>query len=471
MTDFEKLGVFYLGKAYDLEARRTRDDLVLYDSSDLVTHAVIIGMTGSGKTGLGIGLLEEAALDGIPALVIDPKGDLGNLMLTFPSLAPEEFEPWVLAEDAARAGVDRAAWAATQAAAWREGLERWGQDAARVRRFREAADIAIYTPGSSAGLPLSALKAFTAPPPGLAADHELLAERISSSVTGLLTLVGIDSDPVTSREHILLATIVGDAWRKQESLDLEALIQRIQTPPFTRVGVLDLDAFYPAADRFQLAMRLNGLLASPGFAAWREGEPIDIDRLLYTADRRPRLAVLSIAHLSDAERMFFVSLLLNEVLAWVRRQPGTTSLRALVYMDEVAGYVPPVANPPSKAPLLTLMKQARAFGVGLVLATQNPVDLDYKGLGNAGTWFLGRLQTDRDKQRVLDGLEGALAGQEAMDRAALDRMLSGLGKRVFVMNNVHESGPVMFETRWVLSYLRGPMTRDEIRRLMATQAT
>ena len=467
MQDYEKLGAFYLGRPYDLSARAPREGLVLYDSRDLVTHAMIIGMTGSGKTGLGIGIIEEAAIDGVPTIAIDPKGDLPNLLLNFPGLSAAEFRPWINEDEAARRGLAPDAFAEQQASAWREGLGAWGQDAARVARLRDAVDMAIYTPGSSAGLGLSILRSFAAPPAEVRGDAELLAERIATSVTGLLTLVGLDADPVRSREHILLATLVGAAWRDGEDLDLGTLIQRIQAPPMSRVGVLDLEAFYPAKERFSLAMQLNGLLAAPGFAAWLEGQSLDIDRMLYTPAGKPRVAVVSIAHLGDAERMFIVSLLLNEVLSWMRKQPGTTSLRALLYMDEVAGYMPPVANPPSKPPLLTLLKQARAFGVGVVLSTQNPGDLDYKGLSNLGTWMIGRLQTERDKSKVLDGLEGALSGAGAFDRAQLDTTLSALGKRVFLLHNVHEDAPEIFETRWTLSYLRGPVTRDQIRQLMS----
>ncbi|MEZ5402211.1 MAG: hypothetical protein R2729_21235 [Bryobacteraceae bacterium] len=466
MTDFEKLGVFYLGQAVE-PAANTRGELLLYDSKDLVTHAVCVGMTGSGKTGLCIGLLEEAAIDGIPAIVIDPKGDLANLLLTFPELRPEDFAPWVNPEDAQRKGLSTADYAAQQAQLWKDGLAKWGQDGDRIRRLQNSADFSIYTPGSTAGRPVSILKSFGAPSAELADDREEMRDRVNGTATALLSLVGIDADPVQSREHILIATILDTAWREGRNLDLAALVQQVQTPPVTRIGVLDLEAFYPEKERFKLAMALNNLLASPGFDVWLHGDSLDPASLLYTAEGKPRIAIFSIAHLSDAERMFFVSLLLNQVLSWMRSQPGTTSLRALLYMDEIFGYFPPVANPPSKKPLLTLLKQARAFGVGVVLATQNPVDLDYKGLANCGTWFIGRLQTDRDKQRVLDGLEGAALGQGGkFDRAAMEQTLAGLGNRIFLLNNVHDDRPELFETRWVLSYLRGPMTRTQIKKLM-----
>ncbi|HVR98415.1 MAG TPA: DUF87 domain-containing protein [Thermoanaerobaculia bacterium] len=461
---YEKLGAFYLGRPYDLERGEATPVPLLYDSRDLVTHAVCVGMTGSGKTGLLVGLIEEAAIDGIPALVIDPKGDLSNLLLTFPGLAPADFAPWVDPDAAARNNISPEELAAREAATWKNGLGQWGQGSDRIARLREAADFAIYTPGSEAGLPVSILASFDAPPPDVIADGDLLRERIGTLVASLLGLLDIDSDPLQGRESILLATIFDAAWRQGKSLDLATLIQQIQKPPIERVGVMDIESFYPAKERFGLSMAVNNLLGSPGFAAWLTGEPLDVDRLLYTPQGKPRVAVFSIAHLSDRERMFFVSLLLNQTLGWMRGRTGTSSLRALLVLDEVFGYMPPVAEPPSKRALLTLLKQARAFGLGLVLATQNPVDLDYKGLGNVGTWFLGRLQTERDKARLMDGLQGAAAG--SLDRGRLEEILSNLGKRVFLLHDVHEEQPVVFQTRWTLSYLRGPLTRPEIKRLM-----
>jgi len=468
MQEFEKLGVFYLGKSYDITSGTRGQDLVLYDAKDLVTHGICVGMTGSGKTGLCLSLLEEAALDGIPVIAVDPKGDLGNLLLTFPSLSHTDFRPWINEDDARRTGMSADDYAAAQAEKWRRGLAEWGQDGGRIARLREAASFAIYTPGSTAGLPLSILRSLDAPPADLRDDREWLAERVGTTATSQLTLAGVDVEPLRSREHVLVSTILSHAWAAGESLDLGALIQRVQQPPVQRVGVLELESFYPSADRFALATAFNNLLAAPSFESWMEGEPLSVDRLLYTDTGRPKVSVVSIAHLSDRERMFFVSLLLGELLGWMRRQPGTTSLRALFYMDEVFGFFPPVQNPPSKVPLMTLLKQGRAFGLGALLATQNPVDLDYKGLSNAGTWFLGRLQTERDKARVLDGLEGAITtGGGTFNRAEVDRVLSGLAARVFLLNNVHDAAPRVFETRWAMSYLRGPLTRQQIRQLMA----
>jgi len=470
--DFEKLGVFYLGRPYDLAAKQAKPGWLLYDSKDLVTHAVCVGMTGSGKTGLCLSLLEEAAIDHIPAIIIDPKGDLGNLMLTFPGLKAEEFQPWINEDDARKKGLSPADYAKAQAELWTKGLAGWQQDGDRIQRLRDAAEVAIYTPGSNAGLPVSILKSFAAPGADVREDAELLRERISTTVTSLLGLLGIEADPIQSREHILLSTILDRTWKNEEDLDLAALIHAIQTPPVTTIGVMDVESFFPSKDRFVLAMKLNNLLAAPGFQSWLEGEALDIQSLLYTPAGKPRLAIFSIAHLNDAERMFFVTLLLSQMVGWMRAQSGTTSLRALLYMDEIFGYFPPVANPPSKLPLLTLLKQARAFGLGVVLATQNPVDLDYKGLANTGTWFIGRLQTERDKARVLEGLEGASVGAgQKFDRARMEQTLAGLGNRIFLMNNVHEDEPVVFETRWCLSYLRGPLTRTQIKTLMEPRRT
>jgi hypothetical protein len=466
--DYEKLGLFYLGRRVDVDTQRETDVPLLYDASDLVTHAVILGMTGSGKTGLGIGLIEEAAIDDIPVLAIDPKGDLSNLLLTFPTLGGDDFAPWVNPDEARRQGLSTEAFAAAEAARWREGLATSGQQPERIARLRDAAEFTVYTPGSRAARPLSVLRTFQPPGAGVVDDPELLAERASAAATSLLTFAGVEAEAMRSREHILLSTLLAEAWRQQRALDLAGIIAQVQSPPISRVGVLDLDAFYPPADRFKLATDLNRLLAAPDFAVWLEGDPLDIGALLRTDRGRPRVTVLSIAHLDDRARMFLVSLVLNELVSWMRAQRGTSTLSAMVYIDEMAGFLPPVAMPPSKPPLLTLLKQARAFGLGMTLATQNPVDLDYKALANAGTWFIGRLQTERDKARLLDGLEGAQAAAgHGFDRATTDRVLSSLQKRTFLLHNVHDAGPVLFRTRWTLSYLRGPLGRDELARLPA----
>ncbi len=466
--DFEKLGAFYLGKHYDVVEEQRLDRLLMYDARDLTTHAVCVGMTGSGKTGLCIDLLEEAAIDNVPAIIIDPKGDMTNLLLSFPELRPEDFRPWINVDDARRRGMSEDEFAAQQAQLWRDGLAEWGQDGERIRMLRDAADFTIYTPGSDAGIPVSILQSFAAPPLSWETDSELLRERIQGAVSALLGLVGVEADPVQSREHILLSSLFEHFWRQGEDLDLPRLILAIQKPPVRRLGVFDVDTFYPDRARSELAMRLNNIIAAPSFESWLRGQPLDVSGFLSTPHGKPRHSIFYIAHLSDAERMFFVTMLLNQVITWMRTQPGTTSLRALLYMDEIFGFFPPVSNPPSKRPMLTLLKQARAFGLGVVLTTQNPIDLDYTGLTNTGTWFIGRLQTERDKNRVLDGLESATAeAGQALNRRDLSRIISSLGMRVFLLHNVHEDAPVTFQTRWAMSYLRGPLTRLQVRELMA----
>ncbi len=464
MDDFEKLGAFYLGRAPGTDDEVAEAEPLLYDARDLTTHAVIVGMTGSGKTGLGIGLIEEAALDQVPVIAIDPKGDLGNLLLTFPELDPNDFLPWVDPRAAAAKGVTAEALAGQEATRWREGLAAWGQAPARITRLRNACDMRIYTPGSRAGEPISVLGEFTPPTAEVAADPDLYGERLQTTVTGLLTLLDIDADPLTSPEHILLSNILDDRWRRGQRMDLAGLIGAVQEPGIAKVGVIDLEVFYPKKKRLALAMRLNHLLAAPGFEAWTTGDSLDAARLLHGADGKPQVSVISIAHLSETERMFFVTMLLGEIISWMRSQPGSGSLRAILYMDEVFGYMPPVENPPSKKLLLTLLKQARAYGLGLVLSTQNPVDLDYKGLSNAGTWFIGRLQTERDRDRLLDGLMRT-DGSATLEAATVNETLAGLSTRHFLLHNVHEQRPVLFETRWVMSYLAGPLTRQQLQKL------
>ena len=464
---FEKLGSFYLGREYDLSQKSLLDDLVLYDSKDLVTHGVVLGMTGSGKTGLCLSLLEEAAMDNIPAIVIDPKGDIANLMLTFPDFKGSDFRPWINESDALKKGLSPDDYAEKTAKNWHKGTSDWGQDSERVREFKRNVDVNIFTPGSRAGVPVSILGSLSAPPFKILDDGELLGDYIESSVSSLLSLVGIEQDGINSPEAVLLGSLFNHHWQAGEDLTMESLIHAIQKPSFDKVGVIDLESYYPAKKRQDLAIRFNNLIASPGFSSWMQGPELDIQKFLYQDDGKARISIFSIAHLSDSERMFFVSLLLNKMLAWMRTQSGTNSLRALLYMDEIYGYLPPSANPPSKKPMMTILKQGRAFGVGALLATQNPVDLDYKALSNIGTWWLGRLQTERDKMRVLDGLEGAAASQDGgFDRRKMEQLLAGLGSRVFLMNNVHDAAPTIFHVRWVMSYMRGPLTRSQIKSLM-----
>ena len=475
-TDIEGLGVFYLGRKVDTSGDAAgapqAGQPLLIDARRFTTHAVCVGMTGSGKTGLLIDLIEEAAIDGIPTLVIDPKGDLANVLLSFPGLAAADFLPWVEADAAKRDGITVEELAERTAKKWSDGLAASGQSAERIRHLHESVEMAVYTPGSRTGRPLAMLESLDPPPAHVLDDAEARRERIESLVSGILALVGIDTEPGKSREHVLLSTIIDCMWRSGQKLDFGALVRAIPSPPIERVGFLDLENFYPAGDRFQLASKLNTVAAAPGFEAWLEGDPLDVGRLLWTPAGKPRVAVVSIAHLNDSQRMAFVTLLAGQTVAWMRSQGGTSSLKALFLMDEVFGYLPPTANPPSKTPLLTLLKQARAYGLGIVLATQNPVDLDYKGLSNAGTWFLGRLQTARDKARVLDGLEGAASSAgKSFDRAKVDRLLSGLEQRMFLLHSVHDDEETVFQSRWTMAYLRGPLLREEIRRLTQTGAS
>jgi len=459
-------GKYYLGRTYDAKSGEVTEQALLYDPEDLTTHAVVVGMTGSGKTGLCIDLLEEAALNDIPALMIDPKGDITNALLHFPELRAEDFLPWINPDEARRADKSIAELSGEVAERWRSGLAQWGIRSDRLRALGNSAQFAVYTPGSDAGIPISILASLKAPAIPWKENRELLREKISGTVTALLGLVGLkDVDPVRSREHILLANIFETAWSQGKDLDLGELILQTQNPPFEKLGVFDISTFFPNEDRLELAMLLNNILAAPAFKTWIEGQPLDIPELLYTPDGRPRHSVFYIAHLSDAERMFFVTLLYSAVETWMRTQPGSSALKAILYFDEIFGYLPPVANPPSKEPMLRMLKQARAFGVAQVLVTQNPVDIDYKALSNAGSWFIGKLQTDQDKQRLLDGLESAMAG--SMDRGEYDRLISSLGKRVFLLHNVHEKQPQIFQTRWAMNYLAGPLTRSQIPNLNA----
>ncbi len=459
---YEKAGLFYLGKDVDPASMEPTELLTLLKNKNFTTHAAIIGMTGSGKTGLGIDLLEEAAIDNIPSIVIDPKGDMGDLCLTDPQFRPESFLPWV-EEEAKAKGVDPMEYAAKTAKTWKEGIESWGQESERVARFQQVPKT-IYTPGSRAGVPINLMSSLQIPPEAILSDGDNLAAYLKSTVSGLLALLDIEADPLESKEYILLAQIISHAWSNGEDLNLEKLIGQIVTPPFKKVGVLPLESFYPEKERFRFATRFNSVIASPGFLNWLSGESLDIQKLLYDEEGRAKISIFTIAHLSDEERMFFVTLLLNKYIAWMRMQSGSTRLRNLLYMDEIYGFFPPVKNPPSKEPMITLLKQARAYGTGIVLSTQNPVDLDYKGLSNIGTWFIGRLQTRQDIDRVIDGLGGK--ADEQISREEIARTLANLPKRTFFLKSAHLEGIRLFVTRWVMSYLKGPLTKEEISQLM-----
>ena len=457
--DYEKLKLFYIGK------QKIDGNYMpfVYQNKDLLTHAAIIGMTGSGKTGLGITILEEATIDNIPSIIIDPKGDMTNLLLTFPNLSASDFEPWIEEQEAQNNQKTVQEFAQEKATLWKKGIERDFQDISRIQKLKDSADFTIYTPGSDAGVQVSILSSFKAPSIEVLEDNELLVSLITSTVSSILALIE-EKNESTSKESILLSSIFMNYFKEQKDLSIEELINLIVTPPFSKIGVFDLETFFAQSDRLKLALKLNTIIANPSFQTWIEGEALDISNMLYDENGKAKVSIFSIAHLNDSQRMFFVSILLNQMVAWMRRQEGTTSLKAMLYMDEIFGYFPPLGNPPSKQPMLTLLKQARSFGVGIVLSTQNPVDIDYKGLSNIGTWFIGRLQTKQDIQRVIDGLSSA--SEDGLNKAEIAALLTNLEKRNFLVSNVNEDGIKVFETRWALSYLKGPIPKDGIKKLM-----
>ncbi len=461
------LNHLYLGRLIDEQDQTSGQD-VRYPLEHLTTHGLILGATGSGKTGLGVVLVEEVLRQGVPVLLLDVKGDLANLLLTFPDLAPADFAPWCDTDTAQRAGQspDEAAEAVAQR--WRNGLAEWGLGPDQLAELRRRVEFVLYTPGSRAGRPVDVLARFGAPP---ANDPDEMALRAQGLASALLGLAGVEADPLRSREHILLTTLVRHVWETGGTLDVPTLIQQVQQPPIERIGVFDMESFFPAKDRFTLALTLNNLVAAPGFALWREGEPLNIERFLYAEDGRPRATVFYLAHLPEEQRHFFVTLFLEELRSWVRGQAGTRTLRALLYFDEIFGYMPPhPQNPPPKAPLLALLKQGRAAGMGVVLSTQNPGDLDYKALSNIGTWAVGALRTDRDKRRVMEGMEGAIA-EAGLRVPDIEAAISRLKPRLFLLHDARSDDPgnalCFFQSRWAMSYLRGPLTIAEVQRLVA----
>ena len=459
---YEKMDLFYLGREVDTETGATSILPFLYKNKHLTTHAAILGMTGSGKTGLGVCLLEEAAMDRLPAIVIDPKGDMGNLLLSFPDLQPDDFLPWIDDTKAEQQEISREDLAQRTAETWEKGIGSWDQDKERIRKMRSGAEFTVYTPGSESGRPVSVLDSLDAPEQEVLADNDTAASLVNATVSSVLGLIGMKADPLKSREHILLSSIVLHHWSEGTDLSIEELISSVVNPPFDSVGVFPLESFFPQPKRMELALQLNNILASPAFSGWTKGEPLRVESLLYTSAGKPRISIFSIAHLSEPERMFFVTMLLGRLVNWMRRQEGSSGLRCILYMDEIFGYFPPLGNPPSKKPMLMLLKQARAFGVGVVLATQNPVDLDYKGLSNIGTWFIGRLQTRQDQDRVLHGIADSAGSKK---KSSMRELLANMRGRTFLMHSAHVDEPVLFETRWVMSYLKGPISLAEVAHL------
>ncbi len=459
---YEKLGLFYVGKDVDKETLQTQEMLTLIKDKNFTTHATIIGMTGSGKTGLGVGLIEEAAIDNIPSIIIDPKGDMGNLCLTDPAFSPQNFLPWVK-DEARLKGIDADIYAKDVATMWKEGIESWHQDATRVQKLHDVEKI-ICTPGSLSGIPVNIMSSLEVPPSEVMEEADIYASYLKTTTSSLLTLVGLSNIEPSEKEHILLSQIISNFWTQEKDISLEDIIKEIIEPSFEKIGILPVEEFFDKKSRFALATKFNSLLASSHFKVWLQGINLDIQKLLYDEQGKAKITIFSIAHLSDEDRMFFVSLLLNRYVGWMRRQSGTSALKTILYMDEIFGFFPPTKNPPSKEPMLTLLKQARAYGIGVVLSTQNPVDLDYKGLANIGTWFIGRLQTTQDIDRVIEGLGGKIGS--SFERDEIRSLLSNLPKRTFFYKSIYNDDLSLFSTRWVLSYLKGPLNRDDIKEIM-----
>jgi hypothetical protein len=368
-ADFEKLGVFYLGRRYSLDEKQVKTPYCLYDSKDMAAHALCLGQKGSGKTGLCIGLIEEAAIDGIPVIAIDTKGDVGNVLLQFPQMTAEDLMPWLDLDKVRRSGLPPPVFAAQQAKLWQIELTSFEETSARIQRLKDSADFVIYTPGSSAGLQISLSGALLAPSNMVLGDNDIFRERIGSCTSALLALVGIVDDSQRSRDHVLLSNIIKTAWQSRQDLTLPNLIKLIQQPNIAHIGAFDMEQFYPAGERLQLALALNNLLASLSFEALLTGEAINIDDILHGPIGKPKVSVISIAHLAEHERMFFVSELLSELISWMRTQADTNSLRAMLFVDELADYFPSRFNLPSKRALSTLMKYGRKHGLGLLLSS------------------------------------------------------------------------------------------------------
>lgn len=450
-----------IGRRVDSASMVAGAEPVQLDAAGLTRHAVCIGMTGSGKTGLCVALLEEVASAGVPTLIIDPKGDLGNLALAFREQRAEDFLPWVDADAARREGVTPEVLAQRTADRWRSELAKWEVGPERVARFTDSVKVSLYTPGATHGQSIDLLGSLFSPPAD--ASDEARQELVQGAVSSLLGLLGQNADPLTDPAHLLLSRVFDDAWSTGDTLDFETLITRLVDPPYAKIGVFPVETFFPRTDRMKLALQLNGLAAAPSFAAWTQGEALDPDRWLRPeADGRTPVRIFSLAHLDDAGRMFFIGQLLDRLVAWSRRQPGTSSLRGFLYFDEVYGYLPPhPRNPPTKRPMLTLMKQARAVGLGTMLVTQNPVDLDYAAIANAGLWMVGRLQTAQDREKVVQGLVGAAGG----DPAAIDRAIARLPSRTFVVREAGAPEAILVHSRQTISFLRGPLNTAEIARL------
>jgi hypothetical protein len=452
----------YIGAHADLDGTPS-DSRLRVPVDHWLTHAVVFGMTGSGKTGLLLVMVEEALRAGVPVLVLDVKGDLANLALGCSSSGPEAYAPFV------HEGRDRERRAEALHRQRGESLAFWELSSDDGVALHESIALKILTPGSDAGEPLHLLSSLEHANPRWSTHASEARNALSAAISLVLRVMGRDDDPARSREHVLLSLLAERRLRAGEGATLDVLIGDLSEPPFETVGALALDEFVSVNERASLAAALNALLASPTFAAWRTGEGIDVARWMSPReDAKVPAVIVSVAHLDDEARMHVLGIVLEETLSWTRSLPGTNKLRALVVFDEVYGLVPPhPANPPTRTPLVSLMKQGRAFGVGVVLATQNPMDLDYRTISNAGLWAVGRLQTDADRARVIEGLTGAKVSRRSKasgSELSLADTVKDLGPRWFVWRDAHDRrGPILARTRDTLSWLRGPMTSADLR--------
>jgi hypothetical protein len=437
-----------MSKLYLGRDPKTRDPAKL-DSDALLTHAVVIGMTGSGKTGFAVDMIEEAAIAGIPVIVVDPKGDLGNLALCWEEPNGYDLEPWVSTEEAQRSGTTLAELAETTAKQQELARRSWNLDEAAAQLAR--VPVRVYTPGSTAGQTVNVLSVISNLESN--GDDELTREAVSSAISAVLALAGIAADPLRTPEHVFLSTLVEKMLGDGLEVSLPALITATTNPPEgLMIGAFSVDEYMKPRERQTLALALNNLIAAPSFKLWGQGDDLDLDEMY----GKPGINVFYLAHLDDSSRQFFMTLLLGRIATWMRHQPGSRDLRALLFIDEAYGIAPPVSNPPTKKPLLTLIKQGRAFGLGIVLATQNPSDLDYKALAT-GIWAVGRLQTEQDRSYIA----GALSSAHGGDCRQIDQALASLAKRQFLLAQAGKDLATV-EARQTLCYLRGPLTRTDV---------
>jgi hypothetical protein len=398
----------------------------------------------------------------------DPKRQPGQSRKTSKAYA-ESFVPWVQKSP----GDTRSPYeiAASLAKERREALDAWGLTLADVEEFTSKAEIRVITPGHNSGESLHVLSALEQPGGSWHTDRDGTRASVSAAISLLLRLIGRDPDAARSREHALLSVFVERRLERGLPCDLGALLQDLLEPPIQIVGSLPIDSYVSAKARADFAASLNTLLVSPSFVNWRQGASLRIGEWLKPAseraDGKTPLVIVSVAHLDDDDRALVLGVLLEEFLSWVRSLPGTQDLRALLVFDEVYGYLPPHPHKPAtKQPLMLLLKQARAYGVGVILATQNPMDIEYRALSNASLWYVGRLQTDADRARVVEAMSQS-GGTGAQSAPRLAHLIKQLKNRFFIMRNLRakDATLTLHQPRWAMSYLRGPLTPAEVRRV------